>query len=308
MGYTDSFLRAWASFYCPSLQLYTEMIPAAALACGNTERQNRFLSGFTDRCVVQLGGSDPEQLAHAARVIEDFGYVGVNLNVGCPSFRVQSGAFGACLMKTPERVVRAVEAMQQVVSIPVSVKTRVGVDEYQGLDFLIGFVAQLKQAGCQHVILHARRAILNLNPKGNRSIPPLEYEKVYAVKAAFPELKVELNGGVADVAAALAHLQHVDGIMIGRALLADFSLAIRLHNVLYPDHQIEQGLQDMEKVRQYLDFAKYHTRSSKGKLPMVVKRPFLIWYRSCPGAKKMRNSLQQAETWDQLESLLFSEF
>ena len=195
--------------------LYTEMVAIGEVLHGDPER---CLAFHTDEhpLALQLGGSEPAELAAAARLGEAFGYDEINLNVGCPSDRVQRGRFGACLMTEPERVGEGIRAMREAVKIPVTVKTRIGVDEHDGYDFLTRFVEAV--AGCGTVIIHARKAYLQgLSPKENRSVPPLRYEVVYRLKADFPNLEIVLNGGIETLDAAAAHLARVDGAMIGRA-------------------------------------------------------------------------------------------
>lgn len=196
--------------------LYTEMVVAQAVIYGDRER----LLGFDNAehpLAIQLGGSDPELLAQAARIAEDYGYDEVNLNIGCPSSRVQKGKIGAVLMAEPELVAECLNRMQQAVSIPVTVKTRIGIDNQDDYAFLHRFVDQVTQAGCQSVIIHARKAILKgLSPKQNRAIPPLIYERAATIKRDFPDTEILLNGGVKSLSDVAAHLNQVDGVMIGR--------------------------------------------------------------------------------------------
>lgn len=217
MDWTDRHCRFFHRLLTRRARLYTEMVTTGAVLHGDRSR----LLGF-DRAehpvAVQLGGSDPLALARSARICADLGYDEVNLNVGCPSDRVREGRFGACLMAEPALVGDCVAAMGAAVDIPVTVKCRLGVDDQdpeQALDAVVGAVAA---AGAQAVVVHARKAWLNgLNPKQNREIPPLDYERVYRLKAARPHLTVVLNGGVASLAEARKHLEHVDGVMMGRA-------------------------------------------------------------------------------------------
>ena len=200
-----------------ALLLYTEMVATGEVLHGDPER---CLAFHPDEhpLALQLGGSEPVELAAAARLGEAFGYDEINLNVGCPSDRVQRGRFGVCLMAEPERVGEGLRAMGEAVAVPVTVKTRIGVDENDGYDFLVRFVEAVAAAGCRTVIVHARKAYLKgLSPKENRSVPPLRYEVVYRLKADFPDLEIVLNGGVETLDAVEAHLAHVDGAMIGRA-------------------------------------------------------------------------------------------
>jgi tRNA-dihydrouridine synthase A len=166
---------------------------------------------------LQLGGSNVTMMARAARLGADAGYNEININVGCPSDRVQSGAFGACLMAEPQLVADCVAAAKEEAGIPITVKTRIGIDDHDSFEFLQDFIATVAESGCDTFIVHARKAILSgLSPKDNRNVPPLNYERVYAIKSAFPNLKIILNGGISTVAECTDHLIHVDGVMIGR--------------------------------------------------------------------------------------------
>ncbi len=221
MDWTDRHCRYFMRLLSPSAGLYTEMVTAAALEYGDAARLLRFDSS-EHPVALQLGGSDPAQMASAARMGADAGYDEININVGCPSDRVQSGAFGACLMSHPEIVANCVRAMQSVVDIPVTIKTRIGIDDFDQYEFLRDFVAANVDAGCHTFVVHARKAILaGLSPKENRSIPPLDYERVYRLKSAFPDLTMILNGGIATIDQCSNHLEHVDGVMIGRQAYQD---------------------------------------------------------------------------------------
>ena len=216
MDWTDRHCRYFLRLLSPNARLYTEMITAAALVHGDADKLLVF-----DRAehpiALQLGGSDPEMMAAAARKGADAGYDEININVGCPSDRVQNGAFGACLMARPERVAECVRAMRSVVEVPVTVKTRIGIDDQDDEAFLRRFVETVAAAGCDTFIVHARKALLKgLSPKENRTIPPLNYPRVYALKRDYPGLTIVLNGGITTADECVAHLRQVDGVMIGR--------------------------------------------------------------------------------------------
>jgi tRNA-dihydrouridine synthase A len=217
MDWTDRRCRAFHRLLTRRARLYTEMVTADAVVFGPRERLIGF--GAEEHPVaLQVGGADPARLAEAARIGAEFGYDEINLNCGCPSDRVQSGRFGACLMREPKLVADGVAAMAAAVDVPVTVKCRIGVDEQEPREALCAFAAAVKAAGAAALIVHARKAWLDgLSPKDNRSIPPLDYPLVHALKHAHPDWPIVLNGGVADLAAARAELQHVDGVMIGRA-------------------------------------------------------------------------------------------
>jgi tRNA-dihydrouridine synthase A len=217
MDRTDRHYRYFMRQITRHTLLYTEMITTGAILHGNRDT----LLGFSEierPLALQLGGDDPEQLAEGARIAEAWGYTEVNLNVGCPSDRVQSGRFGACLMAQPTRVARSVEAMRRATTLPVTVKHRIGINGLEHYENLARFVYTVAQAGCDRFIVHARIAVLHgLSPRENRAIPPLRYADVYRLKDAFPELVIEINGGVTTFEQVREHLYHVDGVMIGRA-------------------------------------------------------------------------------------------
>ena len=227
MDWTDRHCRVFHRLLSKHARLYTEMITAAAVLHGDRQR----LLGFSPEehpVALQLGGSDPAQLAEAAAIGEAYGYDEINLNVGCPSDRVQDGRFGACLMAEPDLVARCVEAMARKVRVPVTVKCRIGIDDQDSEADFERFIGTVAGAGCRTFIVHARKAWLQgLSPKENREVPPLDYQRVYRLKAAHPELQVVINGGVAGLDAAAEHLERVDGVALGRAayqnpyLLAD---------------------------------------------------------------------------------------
>ena len=216
MDWTDRHCRYFLRLLSSRAQLYTEMVTAAAIVHGDRDALLRF-DPAEQPVAVQLGGSDVAWMTEAARASAEAGYGEININVGCPSDRVQSGQFGACLMASPERVAACFRAMQAAVDVPVTVKTRIGIDDQDSYDFLRRFVDALTSAGCRKFIVHARIAILEgLSPKENRSVPPLDYDRVYRLKGDYPELEIVLNGGLRSIADVDAALAEVDGVMIGR--------------------------------------------------------------------------------------------
>jgi tRNA-dihydrouridine synthase A len=217
MDWTDRRCRVFHRALSRRARLYTEMLTTGAVIHGDRLR----LLGF-DSCehpvALQIGGSNPADLAEAAKIGADFGYDEINLNVGCPSDRVKDGRFGACLMADPDLVARGVAAMKAAVDIPVTVKCRIGIDHQDPEVALDALAKAVVAAGADALIVHARKAWLNgLSPKENRDIPPLDYDRVYRLKAAMPDVPVAINGGVASIEAAQTHLSHVDGVMLGRA-------------------------------------------------------------------------------------------
>lgn len=216
MDWTTRHARNFLRLCHPHAHLYTEMVTTQALIHGDVPRHLRF-EAAEHPLALQLGGSDRDDLVHCAKLGEDWGYDEINLNVGCPSDRVQQGRIGACLMAEPDHVGEVLAAMQAAVSIPVTVKHRIGIDGLERYEDLLNFVDTVAARGCTHFIVHARIAILNgLSPKENREVPPLRYDDVYRLKQARPHLTIEINGGIKTVDEIAAHWQHTDGVMIGR--------------------------------------------------------------------------------------------
>lgn len=221
MDYTDRHDRYFLRLIAPEVILYTEMITTHALMHGDPD----YLLSFHQKehpIVLQLGGSDPSALSTCAKMGESRGYDEINLNVGCPSPRVSSGRFGACLMLEPDLVAESVAAMKSAVKIPITVKCRIGVDHQDHYSQLQAFIEKVSKAGCSHFIIHARKAWLKgLSPKQNREVPPLQYDVVYQIKRDFPDLTITINGGVKTIEAVQSHLTHLDGVMIGRQAYAN---------------------------------------------------------------------------------------
>ena len=221
MDWTDRHCRVFHRLMSRRARLYTEMVTTGAVIHGNRERLLGF-DAMEHPVALQLGGSDPVDLATAAKIGEDFGYDEINLNVGCPSDRVQNGRFGACLMAEPALVAEGVAAMKRAVRIPVTVKCRIGIDDQDPEEALDTLAHAVVAAGADALIVHARKAWLKgLSPKENRDIPPLDYDRVYRLKAALPNVPIIINGGIGSLEAATSHLDHVDGVMLGRAAYHD---------------------------------------------------------------------------------------
>lgn len=228
MDRTDRHFRRFMRSISRSVLLYTEMVTTGALLHGDVQRHLAF-DPVERPVALQLGGDDPNALATCARLGDDFGYDEINLNVGCPSDRVQRGSFGACLMAEPHKVADGVAAMRAVTDLPVTVKHRIGIDQLDSYEHMAAFVETVAAAGCDRFTVHARIAWLQgLSPKENRDVPPLRYDDVYRLKRDYPELPIEINGGIRTLAATMEHLQRVDAVMIGRAAVDDpylFALA-----------------------------------------------------------------------------------
>lgn len=287
MDCTDRHARFLLRLISRHALLYTEMVTAQALLRGDAD----YLIGYSPAehpLALQLGGSDPAQLAQAARIGADFGYDEINLNVGCPSDRVQSGRFGACLMAEPALVGECVAAMQAAVSIPVTVKCRIGIDRTDRDEDLFEFVETVAAAGCRHFTVHARKAWLDgLSPRQNREIPPLRYDTVHRLKRLRPELEIVINGGVTDLEQALTQLEHVDGVMIGRAayhspwLLAEADRLVFGHITPIPERAAVLG--------NYLAYMQ--ARHGLGTPLSALTRPLLGLFQGEPGARAWRRAL-----------------
>jgi tRNA-dihydrouridine synthase A len=216
MGYTDCYYRYFMRLMTKRTLLYTEMLTTGAILRGDRDYLLRY-DPLEHPLALQVGGSSPQDLAATALIASQYGYDEINLNVGCPSERVQSGRFGACLMAEPELVAACVSAMREVADIPVTVKTRIGIDQQESQEFFYHFIETVANAGCKTFIIHARKAWLNgLSPKENREIPPLRYDVVLQLKRDFPELEIIINGGIKTIPAIEDHLKQFDGVMIGR--------------------------------------------------------------------------------------------
>ncbi|MGQ0501299.1 MAG: tRNA dihydrouridine(20/20a) synthase DusA [Panacagrimonas sp.] len=290
MAWTDRFCRNFHRQFSADARLYTEMLTTGALLNGDANRHLRF-DPIEHPVALQLGGSDPSALARCAEMGEKFGYDEINLNCGCPSDRVQTGCFGAVLMKDAELVARCVVAMRSATSKPVTVKHRIGVDDLEGYDFLRGFVETLAEAGCGTFVVHARKAWLSgLSPQENREIPPLDYPMVYRLKQDYPEVRIIINGGIKTVADSQRHLRHVDGVMIGREIYDNPFLLAELQAVLF-DGEEEPLLDRTAFLERFIPFVQAELRAGT---PLVrMARHILGLYRGQPGGKAFRRVLSE---------------
>lgn len=252
LDWTDRHQRRFMRLITKHSVLYTEMITTGAIIHGGAERHLKY-NQEEHPVAVQLGGSDPKDLAHCAKICEDYGYDEINLNVGCPSDRVQNGRFGACLMAEPELVAECMSAMANVVDVPVTVKSRIGIDELDSYEHLHHFINTVQSAGVKTFIIHARKAWLSgLSPKENREIPPLRYDIAYQVKKDFPELEIIVNGGVNTLEQAEEHMQHADGVMIGREAYHNPYFLVEVDNRFYgKSYPIPSRI---EIAREYMDY------------------------------------------------------
>ena len=288
MDWSDRHCRYFFRQLAPHAVVYSEMITTGALLHGDVPRHLDF-DPAEHPVALQLGGSEPADLATCARLGERWGYDEINLNCGCPSERVQRGAFGACLMAEPDLVADCVKAMQDAVSIPVTVKHRLGLDRNEDYGFVRRFVATLARAGCRTFIVHARNAVLKgLSPKDNREVPPLRYAEVYRLKAEFPELEIVLNGGVTALTEAGVLLAHVDGVMLGRAAYHESYVLAELDARLFGGTAPSRA----EVVRRMHRYAV--AEAVRGTPLRAIVRHLLGLYHGRPGGRRWRQMLSDA--------------
>ena len=277
MDVTDRHCRFFLRQVNAGARLYTEMITTGALIHGDIPRHLDF-NEEEHPVALQLGGSEPDDLAHCAQLGERYGYDEINLNIGCPSERVQRGAFGACLMAEPALVARCVSAIRSTISKPVTVKHRIGIDKVEDYSFVRDFVGTVAEAGCKTFIAHARNAVLKgLSPKENREVPPLKYDYVYRLKRDFPHLEIVINGGITSMPQVEAHLKSVDGVMIGRAAYSN------------PWFLADAGKTRAEVARAMYEYAK------KAESLRHVTRHILGLYHGMPRARLWRRMLSDSE-------------
>jgi tRNA-dihydrouridine synthase A len=287
MDRTDRFFRLFMRQITRRTLLYTEMVTSRAVLHGDRARLLDF-DPSEHPIALQLGGSDPAELAQCARIAEAWGYDEVNLNVGCPSDRVQSGAFGACLMKTPELVAQCVAAMRAATDLPVTVKHRIGVDDLDRYEDMARFVTIVSQAGADRFSVHARKAWLKgLSPKANRNIPPIRYDDVYRLKADFPHLPVEINGHIQTLDETLAHLARVDAVMIGRAAWDSPFLFAEADRRIFQDtappptrHAVAEAMK-----------APIEAARAQGTPPRWFLTPMLNLFAGVPGTRRWKRTL-----------------
>jgi tRNA-dihydrouridine synthase A len=289
MDWTDRHCRVFHRLMGRRARLYTEMLTTGAIIHGDRRR----LLGFDPSehpVALQLGGSNPDDLATAAKIGEDFGYDEINLNVGCPSDRVKDGRFGACLMAEPALVADGVAAMKRAVKIPVTVKCRIGIDD-QDLEVALDVLARgVVAAGADALVVHARKAWLNgLSPKENRDIPPLDYDRVYRLKVALPNVPVIINGGIGSIAAAARHLDHVDGVMLGRAAYQEPWRLLDVDPELFGDAAPYATMKDVfEAMFPYIE-----DQLAQGARLHSMTRHFVGAFHGVPGARAFRRHLAE---------------
>lgn len=288
MDWTDRHCRYFMRLLSPSAFLYTEMVTANAIHYGDADELLRY-DESEHPIAVQLGGSDPAMMAGAAMLAAKVGYDEININVGCPSDRVQSGQFGACLMSSPELVAECVWAMRAEVDVPVTVKNRIGVDDLDSDEFLARFVDTVAEAGCNKFVAHARIAVLDgLSPKQNRSVPPLNYDRVFRLKQSHPELEIVINGGLQTINQVDDALQYVDGVMIGREAYNHPYFLAELENHRNPNWQLPDRHDIVVKMIPYIE-----EQLEQGERLGRITRHMLGLYAGQPGARAWRRYLSE---------------
>jgi tRNA-dihydrouridine synthase A len=288
MDWTDRHCRYFHRLLAPSALLYTEMVTTGAIIHGDADR---FLAYNPEEhpLALQLGGSEPGDLASCARIAQQRGYDEINLNVGCPSDRVQRGRFGACLMLEPDLVKDCMAAMLDAVDIPVTIKTRLGVDDFYSYQFISDFVGHVAESGCSVFIMHARKAILaGLSPKQNRDVPPLHHDWVYRLKQESPGLDIVINGGIDSLEAVKNHLEHVDGVMLGRAAYHTPWLLAECQQQFFEGTAVAQREDIIESMSIYLE-----KQAKAGTAVKHISRHLLGLFQGLPGAKAWRRYLSE---------------
>ncbi len=288
MDWTDRHCRYFHRLLAPKAMLYTEMVTTGAVLHGDREH----LLGYNEAehpLALQLGGSEPGDLAQSAKIAQDLGYDEINLNVGCPSDRVQKGRFGACLMLEPGLVRDCLAAMIDTVTIPVTIKSRLGVDDHYSYEYFRDFTATMMESGCRVMVAHARKALLTgLSPKENRDVPPLHHDWVYRLKQEIQELEVIINGGIDSVAVAQEHLHQVDGVMLGRAAYQSPWLLAACEQAFCSGNAPESREQLVEEMSGYIEI-----QVSKGVPVKRITRHMLGLFQGRPGARAWRRYLSQ---------------
>ncbi|EPS3423872.1 tRNA dihydrouridine(20/20a) synthase DusA [Vibrio fluvialis] len=289
LDWTDRHCRYFHRLLSSQTLLYTEMVTTGAIIHGKGD----FLAYNEEEhpVALQLGGSNPADLARCAKLAQERGYDEINLNVGCPSDRVQNGRFGACLMAEPDLVAQCVAAMKEVVDIPVTVKTRIGIDDQDSYEFLTNFVTLVSETGgCEQFTIHARKAWLSgLSPKENREIPPLDYPRAYQLKQDFPHLTIAVNGGVKTLAEAKEHLQHLDGVMIGReAYQSPYLLAEVDQQIFGLDTPVKKRSQVVQEMYPYIE-----QQLAQGSYLGHITRHMLGLFQNMPGARQWRRHISE---------------
>ncbi|MAC91481.1 MAG: tRNA dihydrouridine(20/20a) synthase DusA [Woeseiaceae bacterium] len=289
MDWTDRHCRYFMRLLNPDIRLFTEMIVVEALLHGDHRKLLNY-DQSEHPVALQLGGNDPEKMKKAATIGVKAGFDEININVGCPSDRVKSGSFGACLMAKPKLIGNCIQSIKSAIDSPVSVKTRIGIDDLDNYEFLRNFVSIVSESGCTTFIIHARKAILTgLSPKKNLSVPPLNYDRVYQLKSEFDHLNIILNGGLNSIEDCLKHLKSLDGIMIGRHAYRNPWFLKDIYNMMLNNQNLEMSRQDVvEKMYPYIE-----SQLSKGVKLNHITRHMLGLFSSQPRAKLWRSYISE---------------
>lgn len=286
IDWTYSHFRVLMRFLAPQALLYTEMQTTGAIR--NNPARALYYLPVEHPIAIQLGGSEPYALAESAKIAEEAGYDEINLNLGCPSDKVQAGRFGACLMDEPQKVAECINAMKQAVSIPVTAKTRIGIDEQDSYLFFRDFAHRLVDAGCDKLIVHARKAWLHgLNPKQNRTIPPVNYDYVYQIKQDIPHIPVIINGNISTIKEINEHLKRIDGVMLGRLACDNPYQIEKIHNALYDSPQRNRS----QLFTQYLNYLL--AEHEQGVPLSLLIKPIFNLAHGMPGASQWKKKLMQ---------------
>lgn len=294
MDWTDRHCRYFLRLLSPNIKLYTEMVTTNALIYGDQDKLLQY-NLEEQPLAIQIAGNVPKDLAYCAKLAEQYGFAEVNINIGCPSDRVQKAKIGACLMAEPDVVADGVKAMLDAVNIPVTVKTRIGIDNFDSYEFLYNFINKIAQAGCNKFIIHARKAWLTgLNPKENRTIPQLDYARVFRIKQDFPGLGIILNGGIETVTDVKNVLPYVDGVMIGRAAYHNPYLLAEIEQEIFGN---PQNLTRYDVVAQLYNYI--YAQLSMGTSWVKLARHYMGLFKGQPGARLWRQFLSETRNIDQ---------
>lgn len=297
IDWTYTHFRVLMRLIAPQALLYTEMQTTGAVQ--NNQQRALLFDPMEHPLALQLGGADPVALAVCAKIAEDSGYQEVNLNLGCPSDRVQSGRFGACMMREASQAADCIAAMKKVVSIPVTAKTRIGIDQQDSYEFFTGFAHSLIEAGCDKLIVHARKAWLQgLNPKQNRTIPPINYDYVYKIKQSLTDVPVVINGDISEMDAIKQHMNRVDGVMLGRLACQNPYALAYIHHYFYPQSVIASRSTIMQNYLRYM-----HSQIVKGIPLSLLLKPMLNIAFGLAGSKRWKEQLVQAQQSKRIEKV-----
>ncbi|OGV34172.1 MAG: tRNA dihydrouridine(20/20a) synthase DusA [Legionellales bacterium RIFCSPHIGHO2_12_FULL_35_11] len=298
IDWTYSHFRILMRILAPNALIYTEMQTPEAVKF-NPER-SLFFNKLESPLAIQLGSGDPNKLVEAAKMAELEGYCEINLNLGCPSDKVQSGSFGACLMKEPQKVSKCIAAMKAAVSIPVTAKTRIGVDDYESYSYFANFAKMLIDSGIDKLIVHARKAWLKgLSPKQNRTIPSINYDYVYQIKNEFPDFPIVINGDIKNIPEVKEHLKLVDGVMLGRLSYKNSYMISEIHKSIYQDSIL---LSRKEIIEKYISYA---NSINNPRFSLIIK-PLFNLFHGQPGSAAWKNHLMQAEKCKNLDIILYN--